>query len=483
MFDCKHPLWRFGYGLVWGGWLLMGSEVQAQTGTSTASDAVVLDRLKAVRRAADQNPQAVAERADVLKAEAQLMQVQAAKHPSVNLTVGIVSSLAAENSDRDDNGVRSRRQAYGDFNFDQLRPGFVARMNVVQPIYTFGKIALREEAARASGAAAEAKMQITAADVALTVAQLYEAHLYAKEIKLFVQDVQGVAGRSIEETKARLEVGAFDVTKQDLLRLKYAVGLAKVAENRADAALAQTREGLRAYLAYPPGTSVEVKESYLDPVSDVPSVVEEMIALARDKRPELLALERGIEAYQKLAQAEFAGWFPNFFALGFVSGAFTPDRDLVQSRYVVDPLGHFVAGALVGAQWQVQWHTATARAREVRAEAFRLENLLAWAQTGVPAEITRYHEEVRRARADLEQLAETLPLTREWVVRASADFSAGFTDSRAVTDAVEAYVTTKNAQLDAVYRLNLALAQLAKATGTLVDGPPFLYPGEEQKEP
>ena len=74
------------------------------------------------------------------------------------------------------------------------------------------------------------------------------------------------------------------------------------------------------------------------------------------------------------------------------------------------------------------------------------------------AEVTRYHEDIKRARADLVQLEKTIPVTREWVVRGSADFSAGLGDSREVTDAVAAYVRMKNAQLDAVYRLNVALA-------------------------
>lgn len=446
----------------------------------TESKTVVIDRLTAMRRAAAQNPQVVAERADVMKAEAQLGQVNAAKHPSLDMTLGVLTSLAARNSDAAENGVRSERRAYGDFDFDQIRPGFIARMSLVQPIYTFGKIGLREKAATSARDAAEAKIDIKSADIVLEVVSLYEAHLYAKEVLLFVADVKTVAGRSAQETQDRLEAGAFDVKKQDYLRLQYALGAAQLAANFAQSAIEQTREGLRAYLDYPPGTRIETEEAYLDPLGMQPSALEELLSMARERRPEVRALKQGIEAYQYLSRAENAGWLPNFFALGFVSAAYTPDRDWLQSRYVVDPFGHFVAGALVGAQWKVQWDMASARADEQAAEAFRLQNVLAWAEAGVPAEVVRFHEEVKRARADLKQLEETLPITKEWVIRASADFSAGFGDSREITDAVEAYVRMKNSQLQAVYRLNLGLASLAKATGTLVGGSALLYPGEEK---
>ncbi|NJK89829.1 MAG: TolC family protein [Myxococcales bacterium] len=391
--------------------------------------------------------------------------------------MGIATSLEANNSDADENGVRSDRQAYGEFNIDQLRPAFLGRMTVIQPLTTFGKIGLRDKAAKAGLRAAKAQTDMTAADVAVEVAALYEAHLYAKEILLFVQDIQNVAGRAVQETEDRLDADAFDVNQQDLLRLKTALGAAKLAQHQANAALSQTLEGLRAYLAIDDDVELSVEERYLDPVSEQPTVLEELIKVAKARRPEIRALENGVAAYEALAEAERAEYFPNLFALGFLSGAYTPDRDLVQSRFVVDPLHHFVTGALVGAQWRIQWDMATHRAREVESQAYRLANLLEWARVGVPAQVNRYHEEVTRARQDLVQLEETIPVTREWVVRASADYAAGFGDSRGVTDAVTAFVSMKNYQLDALYRLNTGLAELARATGTLTERDSFLYPG------
>ena len=450
----------------------------AQSAPEDGPATVVLTRAKALELAARQNPQLVAQRADQLVAEARLGQVDAAKHPTLNVTVGVLTSIAAENSDQDENGVRSARAAYGDFNIDQLRPGFIGRLTAVQPLYTFGKIGLREKAAEAGLEAAKAQAEMGAADILIEVARIYEAHLYAKDVLLFVKDIEGVASRSIEETKARLEVGAFDVKPQDLLRLQTALGAARLVSHYASGVIDQTREGLRAYLGFPPGTKLEISEAFLDPVSMNPTAFEEMVAMARENRPELVALDRGIAAYDHLAAAERADYFPNIFALGYVSGAYTVDRDIPQSRFVVDPLGHFVAGALVGAQWTLEWDMAGHRADEVRAESFRLQNMLEWAETGVPAEGNRFHQEVQRARLDMKQLEETLPLTQEWVVRASADYSAGFDDSRGLTDAVQAFVVMKNNQLDAVYRLNINLAELAKATGTLAAGPQALYPGE-----
>jgi hypothetical protein len=78
--------------------------------------------------------------------------VNAAKHPSLDRDVFAISTaIAAENTDADENGVRSRQQAVGEFNFDQVRPAFLGRLTVTQPIATFGKIRHREQARRTRG--------------------------------------------------------------------------------------------------------------------------------------------------------------------------------------------------------------------------------------------------------------------------------------------------------------------------------------------
>ena len=82
-----------------------------------------------------------------------------------------------------------------------------------------------------------------------------------------------------------------------------------------------------------------------------------------------------------------------------------------------------------------------------------------------------------RFRADLAKLAVSLPQAKQWMVRASADYSAGLGPSSEISDAVQAYVALRVAELDAAYGVNVALAELARATGTLGTGDLGLYPG------
>lgn len=461
--------------------LHLGTLLFAAT-TSTTADTqsptrIRISRLDVITRAAKQNPQVAAQRAELVRARARQGRVRAARFPEISITTAIATGLQADLEDPPEHGVNSTRSAY-DFNLARdLSATFAVQAQLLQPLYTFGKIDLRREATDAALEASKAQVEMTAADIALEAAKLYEAHLFAQSVLLFLEDNEGFARRNLEETEFRLEEGDTEVKVQDKLRLRTALSLVRAGQAQARAGISQSREGLRAYLDIPADTTIEVADDFLEPLSSQPGPLERLVQQALEERPEIRALENGIQAFHRLADAETAGYFPDIFLLGLVSAAYTPGRDFVTSRYVLDPMGHFLPVALIGARWTVQWNSAGQKADEVRADAFRLTSLLEWAKAGMPAEVNKVYQDVIQYRTAIKELEEALPLTKQWTVRASADYGVGLGPSREITDAAQAYVIVKLGVLDAVYKLNVALAELAKATGALASGTSELYPG------
>jgi outer membrane protein TolC len=220
-------------------------------------------------------------------------------------------------------------------------------------------------------------------------------------------------------------------------------------------------------------------------VGRVPKDFASVASLALQKRPEIVALREGEMALDALARGEAAGFLPDVFLMAFISAAYSPGRDWIQTRYVIDPLNHFIPGVLVGLRWQFQGNTAEARAREQRARAEVLRRMGEWAGLGIPAEVRRAYEDVQRAAKDIERGTEAVGKAKKWMVQASADYSIGFLDVREVSDAVEAYVTLRTGLMKARFDHNVAMAALSKATGTL-DGSAdlfYLAPPETRTQP
>jgi outer membrane protein TolC len=304
-------------------------------------------------------------------------------------------------------------------------------------------------------------------DVAFEVARIYEGYLLARDAERFLDETIHWLDSTLQGTESKLDQNAAGVAERDVYRLQTAVGLASMGLHQAQAGKAQAQAGLVAYLGLPVGEQISVAEDDLMPVGRPPKDFAALVAMANERRPEIAALVAGQSALQALAKAESAGFAPDIFILAFLSGAYTPGRDWIESRFVVDPLNNFVPGALLGLRWQFQGHMAGARAEEQGARADVLRNLGRWAAAGIPAEIRRAYEDVLRSSKDIDVGNVAVGKAKRWMVQASADYSVGFLDIREVSDAVGAYVALRTAVMQSRFDYNVAMASLSKATGTL----------------
>lgn len=434
-------------------------------------------RASAIARAVQKNPQIDASRAVEQQARARRAQADAARYPSITVTLAVGPSLKAKLVPG--TGALSTENAYGDVGWNDLSVALGGQVDVLQPLYTFGKIAERQRAAGHEIRARQAQVEMTRDQVAYNVAELYEGLLFARDAQRFFEETDRWLERTIEDTREKVE-NERGVTEEDLLRLQSGLGPVKLGRHQADAARRQAEAGLAAYLMLPADAQLEPQEDALEVLPGELPDREALIRLAGAQRPELRALAQGGAAFDALAAAEAAGNLPDFFALAFAAGAYTPGRDVADSRYVRDPLNGFYPGFLLGARWQLTGSMATERANENRAKARELEETRRWAVAGVPAEVVKAFEDVQRARRDTIEIAKSVAVAKRWAVMVSADYAIGLAPSRDLADAVSAYVQLRIAEMDAKYRHNVALALLTKVTaGFVPNRPSSLYPSHK----
>ncbi|HSN25960.1 MAG TPA: TolC family protein [Kofleriaceae bacterium] len=436
-----------------------------------AASAEPYSRADVVKRAA-LHPTTEAANSETDQARAQKHQADALRWPRISFSLGLITSLRATLKE----GTQSDSVESGtSFGLGDVEPGGTADLTIIQPLYTFGKIAERQRAAELGVAARTAQARMAQADVAVEGAELYERYLLARDMQRFLEETDHMLVRSIEATQERLANKTPDTTQHDLLRLKTTRAPLLVGLHEATAGVAQAAAGLRAYFGLADNAPFEVADDRLAALPFGNLTLPELVARAYADRPELAALADGAASYDALARAESAGYLPDIVALGVVSGAYTVNHDAVESRYVYDPARHFVPFAGIGLRWELWGGLAGARAEEQHAHAAELRHLESYARVALSADVTNAYEQLARAREDLPAVEEAYQSSKEWVVRATADYAVGMTDSITLRDAVEAYVTNRFAQLEATYRLNIALARLSRAIGA--SGGTSLYAG------
>lgn len=445
---------------------LYGAPVHAET----------LSRAEALSRALRQNPQIAAARARGAQSQAEQGQANAARWPQVSVELGVGPSLRARLVPG--TAVESTRDRF-DLAAKDLSVVVGGRLSVIQPLYTFGKIDGFRAAAAHGVKAREAQTQMTRADVALEVAHLYEASLFARDSRRFFEELENYVVRTILATEERLNADTPDVTEQDVLRLQTAQAAVRLALNYARAGQQQTQAGLAAYLGLAAGAELEPREDELKTLDTVRAPASSLVSRALRDRPELGALREGALAYDSLASAEHAGMLPDVFVMGFVDGAYTPGRDWLTTRYVIDPLNHVDPGILLGMRWQIQGDMSKARSQQRSAQARELRDLHGWATSGLPAQVQKSYSDISRARLDIAEAHTAVGRAKRWMVQANGDYLVGLSNSQPLVDAVRAYTELRAAELDAIYRHNVAVADLAYATGTLVGDKLGLYPGKD----
>jgi len=450
-----------------------GQLLLASALTASPAGARTLDRRSAVEAALAQNPQIAASRAQEEVVKAQRRQADSALWPMVTFTAGVGPSEKATLVPGSQ--VESTKRLYHDLSISDLSAVFLGGITAIQPLYTFGKIAIRQEAADAGLRARQAQTRMTKADVAFEVAQIYEGYLYARDAQRYFDEILHWLGSTRQTAQEKLNGKVKGVSERDLLRLDAGIAAASLGLDQANAGMAQATAGLIAYLGLPAGEPLVFAEDELMPVGGKPGDFGSLVALAIAHRPELEALRNGQAAMDALARAEAAGFKPDLFLLGFISAAYTPGRDWAESRYVIDPLNNFIPGLLLGIRWQFQGAMAQSRAAEQRANADQLRFTAEWAADGIPAEVRKAYEDIRRTDLDIEKGTIGVQKSRKWMVMAGTDYSIGFGDVREVADSVTAYVALRTAVMKSEFDHNVAMAALSKATGTLDRGSQLFY--------
>jgi outer membrane protein TolC len=444
--------------------------------SASLAQAEQLSRATVIGKALQRSAQVAAARARRDQSQAEQTQADSARWPQVSLDVGVGPSLRAELVPG--TASQSTRGRY-ELAASDLSVVVGGRLSVVQPLYTFGKIDAFRAAAAHGVRARDAQTEMTRSEVAVAVACLYEALLFARDAQRFFEELEHQVERTILSTQERVTQDDAENREQDVLRLQTALAVVRLSLSYARAGQEQARAGLVAYLGLSPTTPFGVKEDELKPLLSARADAARLVEAALRRRPELVALEQGALAYDSLATAERAGALPDVFLMAFADGAYTPGRDLAESRYVNDPLYHFDPGLLLGMRWQIQGAMDKGRGEQRKAQAHELRELQTWAVAGLPAQVRAAFADMQRARRDLIETHLAVERAKRWMIQANRDYLVGLADSQALVDAVRAYAELRAAELEATFRHNSALAQLAYATGTILDDRLGLYPGKE----
>ena len=345
-----------------------------------------------------------------------------------------------------------------------------AQILLVQPLYTFGKISSFREAAGRGVRASEAAVSVTASEVVLQVKQAYSGALLAGDIREFLLGLKEELQRTLDSAERRFEAGSAAVTLGDLYQLRaFVAGLAKGIAD-ADQGDRLARDALRTLLQLEEGARIELADKKLSPITTDAKNVAEYERVAGEIRPEFTQLREGIKAREALVQASIADLYPVFYAAFVADVAGATNRDLSHVPIITDPLHHYQGGVVLGLNWHFDFGIKRGKIDEAQAEHTKLLHKQDFAEWGIPLQVRKAHLELETAQENIKSTEQAFRNARRWLVTAVANVDLGIGDVRELTQAFLAYVTFRVDNFRAIYNQQIALANLAYATGEAVRG-------------
>ena len=335
--------------------------------------------------------------------------------------------------------------------------------SVIQPLYTFGKIAYREEATERNVKVKEEAVVAKQGEIIVQVSQAYYGLILANQGKDAVKEAKTYLSDTKERINRLYAAGSPNVKETDKYRLAAYEGAVEKAGAEAEEGSKTAYIALKALTNYPANQDFQVATDLPNP--SAPGPMDSYVVTALEMRPEFRQLKEGLVARQLLVDAAKADRLPSFFfaVVGQLAGS--PGRRYNPDPYQPDFFNDNGALPMLGAKWHFDFGILNAKVRQAQAELDQLQNQQRLALMGIPVQVAKDYGDVQTNYRGSMGLEKAYVNARRWLVTTFSNFDMGLGKIDDIFQAFERYGVFRGDYLMSLYNYNLAVTQLDKDTG------------------
>jgi outer membrane protein TolC len=339
------------------------------------------------------------------------------------------------------------------------------KVDIVIPVFTFGKLRNANKAADAGVAAAEHGVAKSRAEILRDVRKAYWSVKVAVEVLKVIQEGWGRIVSAEKKLEELLEKGSKEVEELDKNRL--ATFVAEVATRRQEAVKFDelSRYALRLVAGLPQTANVDADTAPLRIVQVSVPPQETLVETAVRERSEIKALNELVRVRQSLADLGRSNYYPDIFLAGTVGVARCNVCTDQVNPWVFDPFNVDLYGGALGIRLTLDYPQKIAKVRQAEAELRKIEAQRQRAIEGIRLEVRNAYLEWKQTKEQLATTTKGRKAAQGWLIQATINFETGLVKLRDLTDALGAWFKLRLEELRAVYNYNVAVANLSFAVG------------------
>jgi outer membrane protein TolC len=338
-------------------------------------------------------------------------------------------------------------------------------VELLQPIWTFGKLSSITNAARLGVEAERAGHEATTADVLVQIRSLFWGLVLGYELQDLVGEVLTEVDNAESTVQTKLDDGADDVSQTDLFKIqvfRYEV------EKRQREVLREVEIGkatLRAAMGLDESVDFELATRSLEQIPVTIDSLDAYVAIALDNRPELAQLRAGIAARSAMVDASARDYLPQFYVGAQLKYNRAPGRFDSKNPFVYNPTNFFRPGVVLGMRWNLNLIQTRDIVRTAQIEQKALVQQEPILTEGVRLDVRTEYLALREAEQNILESRMALRASQNWLRSETQTFDLGIGEVKDLIDAYQTHSTMRSEHLQNIFSFNTALARLARAVG------------------
>ncbi len=344
------------------------------------------------------------------------------------------------------------------------------QIELVQPIYTFGKLSNAKKAAEYGLEAGEAAVESRKIDVAFQVKKLFYGLVLARELRDIILESEEKVQEARDRVNEMIEEDSEDVGQNDLLRIDVFEFEVLQSRARAEKSIEMGKTALKTILEIDRSSDFDIVHTAAGTESadlEEPDAFEELdvyIERAKNRRYDIRQLRAGVLARRALLKVARSDFYPQIALAGSLQWGIAPHRPELDNPFLRDEFNFLRGGAVITLRQNFNFGLTRAKylARKVELEA--LVSRESQAIGAVALQVEQTYRDVIEARTNVVNSDRALRSARGWLTSAQLGFDVTG-DSSELLDAFTAHAKMQHAHRQALYQYRVSLAELDHVTG------------------
>ena len=348
-------------------------------------------------------------------------------------------------------------------NFSKWGPFLHGELQVVYPVFSFGRI---RDAKQAASHAVEGGRFLHESQINKSIfefKQLYMQCILLNRLRSVLDDANDKMKTILGHAEKLYKKGTGEVQRKDLTRLRlFALELQRF---NAEWHASKKTAGLALGHFLGEKESLLVLEQDFPRIQEATRALEQLIAEAHLTNPDLKAVTEGMQARHHQLEMEKGGNLPILFVAGRADMNYTNMRDYQQSTYAFDPFNRNIFAVVFGAKWDLDFGNTKAKIQKAEAELEKMKAMQSEAETGIPLKIAMAMWEFEKQKIQMEIAQNKFKEANKWSLSEMTAYTAGTGNAKDLIEALGAMLMTEKEMAESEFSLCIAAARLAMEIG------------------